>query len=421
MTASSKRFARRRARLRASVGKRGRARLRPSEGGRERRAAGRPARVVFWAGSFELAGTQRFLLSLLRGLDRSVYEPIVFSTKPEGELLPEIESLGASVHEFGTGRSPLSPRTIGGLWRAGRFLRRERVDALCCMLGITTLFGPLVGRAAGVPVVVNSQRNMGYWLRGRSRRWLYGFVSRRIVDAVLVNSRAAGEELVGRFGVDAGKVHEIPAGVDVAAFESARRDEELRRELGLENVRVVGAVGKLSRVKNHALFLRAAARVVGSRKDVAFLIVGDGPLRKDLEELAGWLGLTRRALFLGDRRDVPELLKLMDVFVMPSMSEGLPNAVMEAMAAGLPVVATDVGGVSELVVDGRTGRLVAPDDENELAEAVTSLLEAPGRAAEMGAAGHERVKAGYDVGASVVRFEDVLGGLLLAAGRGPER
>ena len=376
---------------------------------------GKRARIAFWAGSFELAGTQRFLLSLLRLMDKGAFEPVVFSTRPEGELLSEIEALGTPVHEFGTGRSLFSPATASGLWRAGRFLRRERVDALCCMLGITTLFGPFVGRVAGVPVVLNSQRNMGYWLRGRVRQAVYGYVNRRLVDGVLVNSRAAAEELTRRFGVPPGRVHAIPGGVDVASFDVAEPDEALRSEMGLRGAKVVGVVGKLSRVKNQAFFIRAAARVLTKRKDVAFLIVGDGPLRKELEELAGWLGVAGRVLFLGERRDVPELLKLMDVFVMPSMSEGLPNAIMEAMAAGLPVVATDVGGVSELVVDGETGRLIPLGGESQLADAVVGLLDDDGFARELGRAGHERVRSEYDIGVAVRRFEDVLGGLLGAA------
>jgi len=377
----------------------------------------RPARVVFWAGSFELAGTQRFLLSLLQRIDRSAFEPIVFSTRPEGELLPQIESMGVPVHEYGTGRGPLSPATVSGLWRAGRFLRKERADVLCCMLGITTLFGPFVGRAAGVPVVLNSQRNMGYWLRGRTRRSVYGFVNRRLVDGILVNSMAARDELKRRFGVASEKVHEIPAGVDVSLFEGERRDDALRRELGLGEMMVVGAVGKLSRVKNHALLLRAAARLATRRRDVAFLVVGDGTLRKELEDLAGWLGIAGRTLFVGERRDVARLLKLMDVFVMPSVSEGLPNAVMEAMAAGLPVVATDVGGVSELVEHGVTGLLVPAEGEIELADAIARLLEDGEAREKMSRAGHERVLAEYDVSVSVRRFEHVVGDLLSRSGR----
>jgi len=372
----------------------------------------RPARIVFWAGSFELAGTQRFLVELLRRMDRRKFEPVVFSTRPEGELLPAIRAMDVPVHEFGTGRYLLAPATLKGLSGAASFLRREQVDVLCCMLGITTLFGPFVGRAARVPVVVNSQRNMGYWLRGGSRGWMYGYVSRRMVDGIIVNSSAAAGELRERFGVPAGRVHDIGAGIDVDGIGAAEPSEDMRRSLGLEGLRVVGCVAKLSRVKNHALFLRAAARVSAGRHDVVFLIVGDGALRGELEELAGWLNLSGRVFFLGERADVPAILKLMDVFVLPSTSEGLPNALMEAMAAGVPVVATNVGGVPELVTNGVTGRLVGPQDEQGMERAIAELLDDPGKASEMGRAGHDRVRRDYDISVSVQAFEDVMSSLL---------
>lgn len=374
-----------------------------------------PARVVFWAGSFERAGTQRFLVELLRRLDRRAFAPVVFSTRADGELLPVIESLGVSVHEFGTGRTILSPATFSGLWGAARFLRRERVDVLCCMLGITTLFGPFVGRMAGVPVVVNAQRNLGYWLRGRLKESVYGYVSRRMVDGILVNNTAARDELSTRFRVPPERVHETHGGVDVRSISDAVPAESVRRELGLEGARVVVCVGKLSRVKNHGLFLRAAALVAEGREDVVFLIVGDGPLRGELSTLAGRLGLSGRVRLAGRREDVPALLKLTDVFVMPSSSEGLPNAVMEAMAAGLPVVATRVGGIPELITDGESGRLVAPGDAEAMARAVGELLDDRDLAERMGRAGLETVREGYDIESAVGRFEDVLRELLGAA------
>ncbi len=386
---------------------------------RDSGAGAGPSRIVFWAGSFELAGTQRFLVELLRRIDRSAFEPVVFSTRPEGELLAVIEGLGVPVHEFGTGGYLLSPATVSGLSRAARFLRRERVDALCCMLGITTLFGPFVGRAAGVPVVVNSQRNMGYWLKSGGRGRMYGYVSRHVVDGIVVNSAAAVEELGERFGVPRRRIHDIGAGIDVDAIAAAEPNAELAGVMRLDGLRVVGCVAKLSRVKNHALFLRAAAKVSAGRHDVVFLIVGDGALRGELEELAGWLGIANRTFFLGERADVPSILKLMDVFVLPSTSEGLPNALMEAMAAGVPVVATRVGGVPELVEDGRTGRLVEPQDEQGMADAVGSLLDDRETAVGMGRSGHDRVRRDYDIGASVKAFEEVVTSLIgRSRGRG---
>ena len=375
-------------------------------------------RVVFWAGSFERAGTQRFLLELLRRLDRERFEPIVFAIKPEGELLPAITSLGVPVHAFGAWSGPLAPATLRDVLRAVLFLRREKVQILSCMLGITTILGPFVGRLAGVPVVVNNQRNLTYWFSGGVREWSYGFVNRRLVDAVLVNSGTARQELIDRFGVDSEAVVDIGVGIDATRFTDATPDAGLRAELELEGKRVVGIVAKLSPVKNHSMFLEAAAAMTSQRDDVEFLIVGDGPLRSRLEKKASELGLGGRVHFLGAQEDVPSILKLMDVFVLTSRSEGAPNAIVEAMASGLPVVATRVGGVPEIVVDGTTGLMVGEGQAGDLASAVLGLLADPERAKLMGDAAAERALKRYDVSVVVRGLEDVFDALLCAAGAG---
>jgi len=378
---------------------------------------GAPAKLVLWAGSFESAGTQHFLLEFLRRMDRERFTPIVFSMLAEGELLPEIEALGVPVHEFGTGRRVLSPRTIGDLSRAAAFLRRERVDVLSCMLGLTTLVGPFVGRAAGVPVVVNNQRNLSYWLRGGVRESVYGFVSRRVVDAVIVNSTAAASELAGRFGVPESKVENIGVGTDLERIESARPNEELRRDLGLGDSKVVGIVAKLSPVKGHRHFLKAAAFMSKAYEDVNFLIVGDGPERTRLERTADELGLSEKVHFIGVRDDVPAVLKLMDVLVVSSLSEGSPNVVLEGMAAGVPVVAMRVGGVPEVVEDGVSGLLVDPGDAPGLSNAVLGLLNDADRAREMGKKGRAIAVENYDINRVVARVEDLLDELLKRTGR----
>ncbi len=370
-----------------------------------RERGGPPAKVVFWAGSFERAGTQRFLLELLTRLDRKAYEPVVFSTLKRGELLPAIEALGVPVLEFGTGRSAASPATARGLAGAAAYLRRERVAILNCMLGIITLFGPFVGRAAGVPVVINHQRNAAYWVRGGARERVYSFVNRRLVDAVAVNSAAARDELVSRFGVPAAKVVDVGAGVDVGRFAWAPPDERLAAELGLAGHPVVGVVAKLSPVKGHEWFLESAARVARERGDARFLVVGDGPRRSELEGMARALGVADRVVFAGARDDVPALLRLMSVFVLSSVSEGSPNVVMEAMAAGVPVVATDVGGVSDAVGGPSSAVLVPPRDADAMARAVIGLLADPRAAGAMGSAGQRIARERHDIGAVVERVE----------------
>jgi len=385
----------------------------------KRDSHGRPARVVFWAGSFEQAGTQRFLVELLRRLDRAAFRPTVFSVLKEGPLLSEIERLEVPVLEFRTGRSPASAATLRGLTAAAAHLWRERVDIVSPMLGITTLFGPLVARAAGVPVVVNHQRNLSYWIDNRLEERAYGFVSRSVVDAVLVNSRAAGDELADRFRVPARKIVDVGVGIDVRRFDGVERDRRLAADLGLGGAPVVGIVGKLSPVKGHEFFLEAAAAVARERGDVRFLVVGDGTRRAELEGLAAALGLSGRVVFAGARNDVPAVLRLMDVFTLSSVSEGAPHAVMEAMAAGLPIVATDVGGVMDVVGGPSAAVLVPPRDPSAMARGILRLLQDPSEARAMGAALGRAARERHDVGAVVRRVEDAF--LRVLAERAPHR
>jgi glycosyltransferase involved in cell wall biosynthesis len=383
---------------------------------------GRPAKLVLWAGSFEPAGTQRFMLEFLKRMDRDRFDPMVFSTLARGKLLPAVRALDVPVHEFGTGTGVLSPRTLRDLTAAARFLRREQVDILSCMLGLTTIVGPFVGRAAGVPVVVNNQRNLSYWLHGGPKETAYRYVNRRVVDGILVNSDAARRELVKRFGVDGSKITNVGVGTDIERIEAAPPADGLRRRLGLEGRKIVGIVAKLSRVKGHMHFLEAAAFVSKAHGDVAFLVVGDGPERERLEHAAADLGLSAKVHFVGVRDDVPSILKSIDVFVLSSTSEGSPNVILEAMAAGAPVVATRVGGIPDLVAEGESGLLVEPGDSASMARAIKRLLADGDGARAMGERGRQLARERYDIDAVVRRMEDAFDSLLesaRSARRGP--
>ncbi len=382
-----------------------------------RRSKDGPLRLALWAGSFERAGTQQFLLELLRRIDRSRFAPVVLSTLRVGELLPEIEALGIDVHEFGTGASLTSPATARQIVGAASFLRRERIDILSCMLGLVTLIGPYVGRMAGVPIVVNNQRNLSYWIAGGAKEAAYRFANRHLVDAVMVNSRAAASELEMRFRTPPGKIVRLAPGIDLSRFDRGASSEALRDEMGLGASRVVGIVAKLSPVKGHDHFLRAAARIRERCDDVTFLVVGDGPLRADLESLTDELGLADAVRFVGVREDIPEVLGLMDVFVLSSLSEGAPNVILEAMAAGVPVVASNVGGVPDMVRDGETGRLVEPGDPDALADAVLDILNDETSAGLMGRLAQSVVRAEHNIEDVVECVQQVFEGL--AAGMSP--
>jgi len=205
---------------------------------------------------------------------------------------------------------------------------------------------------------------------------------------------------------------DVGAGIDVGRFAWSPPDERLAAELGLAGHPVVGVVAKLSPVKGHEWFLESAARVARERDDARFLVVGDGPRRSELEGMARALGVADRVVFAGARDDVPALLRLMNVFVLSSVSEGAPNVVMEAMAAGVPVVATDVGGVADAVGGPSSAVLVPPRDADAMARAVLGLLADPQAAGAMGSAGQRIARERHDIGAVVERVEGMFEALL---------
>jgi sugar transferase (PEP-CTERM/EpsH1 system associated) len=292
---------------------------------------------------------------------------------------------------------------LGVYWRMWRSLRRLR-PAIMHTRNLAALEMHLVGLfVPGLRHVHGEHGRDIYDLDGsnpryrRLRRWIAP-----VVDRFITVSRDLHSWLTGSVGIAGAKVRHIYNGVDHAVFSP--RGEERPRVFPVgyidEPACVVGNVGRLAEVKDQATLLRAAQTLVQARPALRarlrVVLVGDGPLAGELERLANGLGLQDLVWFAGDRSDVPALLQAMDVFVLPSLAEGISNTVLEAMAAGLPVVATRTGGNPELVEDGLTGRLFPVGDHRALAEILIGMIDEPVAARAMGLAGRARVLERFD-------------------------
>jgi glycosyltransferase involved in cell wall biosynthesis len=263
-----------------------------------------------------------------------------------------------------------------------------------------------------VPLVLASKRSLTGEHKQARRAWRG--ISRR-VDTVVVNAEALRSE--GEAHGMRGRWELIPSGVDVDRFVGNRSATEDKAELGLDPARaVVGTVGRLEERKGHDLFLHGAREMLqranGMRPQI--LIVGDGPLREHLMAEAARLEIAESVRFAGAVPDVRVALSAMDVFVLPSNAEGMSNALLEAMAARRPVVATDVGGTNE-VLNG-SGTLVSPGDAQALADAVMALLADPARAARVAEAGRQRVVERFSARVMVSRLEELYEERLAARG-----
>jgi glycosyltransferase involved in cell wall biosynthesis len=363
--------------------------------------------VLHFIGSFHQGGSERQALQLAR-LERESgrCRVHVACLDPEGVLRAEASAItGEEPHEF-----PLSSfhdrRFVRQLWRAASMMRARGIDVVQTHDFYTNVFGMAAAALARVPARVAAKRETGGMRsRGQERveRRAYG-----LAHAVVVNSDAVRRMLAGA-GVPARKLVTIHNGLDVRRLEQppGRLRAEALAASGLPREggrRYVTLLANLRHpVKDHPTFLRAARRVKDACPDAAFVLAGEGELAEPLRALAAESGLADSVFFTGRCESVADLLAVSEVCVLSSRAEGFANVILEYMAAGRPVVATDVGGAREAVREGETGHLVPAGDAGVMASRVTELLRDPARAREMGRRGRLVVEREFSCAAQLER------------------
>lgn len=369
----------------------------------------RRARVLFVVGNFVAGGAERHLLELWSRIDRERFEIVIACFRREGQFLPAVERLGWPIVELGVGRRIYGPAGMRGLVRLVHAVRSLRPDVIHGYLFGPNLYAVLAGRLAGVPAVVVAKRNVDAFETPR-QRWLQRRIH-RAADFVTAVSEAVGVT-VEQMGVPRSHIVVIENGVDAERFAVPTREPFAANGA----TPLVGSVGCLAPRKDYGTLLTALDEL--SRRGTAFQaeLVGDGPDRSRLEAQAEALGLSHRVRFLGERADVDELLPRMDVFVLSSREEGIPNALLEAMAAARPAVATAVGGTPEVLREGE-GWLVPPGSPVALADALAQALSDPDEARRRGRAAQRGVRERSSIVAMVQRHE----AFYARAGRGRER
>lgn len=355
--------------------------------------------IVHILSSFEMGGQERVALELATGQVAAGYRVTVLSLAPppDGPMTAEFEAAGAGVARVARPRPGVDPALV---LRLSRWLREHGAD-----LAHTHNRMPLI---YGAPAAWLSRTAVVHTKHGNNpkggKRLLAGKLAARFLDAFVAVSEETAAFARRRKEVDARRLTVIPNGIELGRFHpdpSARR--RVRAELGIEaDAWVVGTVGRVAVEKNQQLLLRAAAPLLG--RESRLVVVGDGPLLPSLSELATATGIAPFVHLLGGRSDVPDVLNALDVFVLSSSTEGLPLAVPEAMATGLPVVATRVGGIPDVVDEGRTGFLVPAGDEAALRDRLARLKADPelsracggqARSAAVGRFSAERMRREY--------------------------
>jgi sugar transferase (PEP-CTERM/EpsH1 system associated) len=365
-------------------------------------AASHPLTIGHVVLSLDVGGLERVVATLARAQHRSGTRAIVYCLDRAGDLASSLPEAGVPVHVV---RRRSHGFDAGAVMRLTRMLRSDGVSVVHCHNHGALVYGAMAARFAGIGRVVytvHGAKTSGR--RSTSRFQKAGLVR----EVVYVSSHA--REVARTAGVpDNVRVHTVVNGIDPAAFEAKGREREtIRAELGIPlDARACGIIARLTPAKDHGNLFQAMHRLRTSRPVVHCIVVGDGELRESLETNVRELGLDRVVHFAGARQNVRDYLAAMDVFVLSSITEGLAVTLLEAMAAGLPIVATRVGGNPEVVVDGETGLLVPPRDSEALAAAIASLLDDPARAARMGSAGRDRVRQEFSLEALVRAYAAV--------------
>jgi starch synthase (maltosyl-transferring) len=367
--------------------------------------------VLFVIRHMNMGGAQRQLAHLAAGLDRSRFRPAVACLHRDEPLLVGLRSRGVETFLLPARRGvdPTLP------WRLARTAQEHRTTILHSFLFAGNAWGRMAARLAGVPIAIASERTDSP--RRRKREILVERLLAPLTQAYIVNSAAVGRTLAAQIPAAAGRISCIPNGIDLEAFDVDRDAARaaLRGALGAgEEDRLVGIVGNLTPDKAHRDLLEAVARLGATRRSVRLVLLGEGALRPDIERQAERLGLAPRVHLLGLRQDVPSLLSGLDLLVQASVREGMPNAVLEGMAAGLPIVATNVGGTAEALAEGACGVLIPSSDPETLSSALGSLLADPGRAARLAAAARRRVEDRYSLPRMIADTEALYDRLLAA-------
>lgn len=361
--------------------------------------------VIHIISDHDIGGAGRYLLTLVGSCDRTAWR-IKVICPPDGQLAAELRRLGVAIIPLPDSDRSFSVQSLRHLVSV---LRRERPDIVHTH---ASLSGRIAARLAGVPVVIMTRHTIGSEaVPGGARRFANRLIATRFTDTIIAVSDATARVLVAQ-GVPRGMIRVIRNGTDIRPTVPTVDPAALRAELGLAGGPLIGVIARLSPEKGHEVLLKAWPAVLAQHPDAQCLLVGAGVAEERLRAEVERLGLTGKVIFAGYRADVGAITSLLTALVLPSHSEALGLVLLEAMARGMPVVATRVGGVPEVVTSGRDGLLVPPADPSTMAEAINSLLGDPALARALGEAGRHTVSERFDAARNTAAVTELYAELL---------
>lgn len=372
-------------------------------------------KVLFLCQNLGVGGAEELILGASTHLPKLGVETGVVALTKRGPVAEEIAAAGVPVHLVSGEPGPRDPAAFVGLVQ---LLRRERPDVAHTFLITASIYGRLAAFAAGVPLVLAAEQNV--YSNKPLRHALLERVLATWTYRVVACCGVVGRHYQKQVGVKASKIEVIYNAVSMPDPPLPEQCGPARAALGLPaDAFVLGTLGRLHEQKGHSTLLRALASLAQTIPNVALFVAGTGPLRESLEAEAHRLGIAERVHFLGVRRDRETLFAAMDLFVLPSRWEGLSLALVEAMGAARPVVATSVGGNPEVVTEGKTGLLVPPDDAAALAGAIARLAASPSVRGRLALTAASEARARFSIEEHVAQLETLYRQGLVERGRTP--
>lgn len=370
------------------------------------------------------AGTEKHLYKLISGMNKERYDCHVCAFAVTEDMRNRFNTIGVDILHLPI-KNVYGLMTLKQGFRLARYMREQEIDIVQTFHFAADFLGTLIAKLAGVPVVISSKRDMGFLnnnMQARALRLLAPLVNRTICV-----SNAVKKGLAARQVVDPKKAVVFYNGVDLDEFKVDHRNIASRKQqLGLRpELPVIALVANPRPIKDLETFIRAGREVLDRKHEAQFIIVGAecfhlarGSYQTQLDALVAKLDLQERVIFLGNRPDVNRILPLADICVLTSLSEGFSNTIVEYMTAGRPVIATDVGGNSEAIVENETGFLVPVQAPERLAELTVKLLNDKALAARLGRAGRKRIEKHFTLGHMVENHQALYNALLSGSGRG---
>lgn len=357
-------------------------------------------KILFLVNHLNIGGITSYILTLASGLKKKGHS--VFIASSGGELLPKFNDLGIIYIPIAIKtKNELSPKIFLSAFKLSKVIKDNKIEILHSQSRTTQVLGCLLHNLTGIKHISTCH---GFFKRRFSRKILPCWGER-----IIAISEQVKEHLRGDFKVDLGRISLINNGIDLEKFRpvSLSQKQEAKSRLGLKSGPVIGILARLSDVKGHKYLIEAMKAVLVFSPDAQLLIAGEGRMEKELNRLTESLSIGKSVFFMPEALDTRDILSAIDIFVMPSLKEGLGLALMEAMSSGLAVIGSSVGGIKTLIKDGENGLLVNPGDSLGIAKAIIDLLSDPDKASSLGANARKYITAEFSEEKMVLKTEEL--------------